>query len=98
MAGENGEEEDGMTLTVMDLENAMRKLDEIGPPPIIFVFSWAVPYDQVFYGEAINKMATALGYKFNPEKQKVYLVSKRWEEELQGGMFCPNNWRMECRV
>ena len=69
------------TLTLDKFKEAMKLLDDLPPAPF-FIYSWTVPYDQIYYGEWIDKMARQMFPGFDCGKQKAYLVSKRWEKEI----------------
>ena len=70
------------TLTIDVLRDAYRKLAEGGRSPV-FLFSHAVPWDQAFHGDGVDKLAQQLFPGFDPSLNKAYLVSKRYEKDYE---------------
>ena len=68
-------------LTLDKLKDAMKILDALPPAPF-FIYSWFVPYDQIYHGEWIDQMARQMFPGFDCGKRKAYLVSKKWEKEI----------------
>ena len=70
------------TLTMDKLKEAMDLIKTLPPVPLL-IYSWVVPNDEVYYGALIDQMAKSLYPNFDPKHQKAFLVSKRWEGEIE---------------
>lgn len=74
--------EDIGPLTFEKLKESL-DLMEKGPRNPFVVFSWAVPYDQAYHGPEVDKMIKARYPNFNPKYAKGYLLSKRYEGDVE---------------
>lgn len=68
-------------LTFEKIKEAARLIEKLPRKPFI-VFSWVVPYDQAYYGPAVDIIIKAHYPWFNPEHDKGYLLNKRYEGEM----------------
>lgn len=77
-------------LTFEKMMEAVKLLEKVPRKPFI-VFSWAVPYDQAYCSQAVDKIIKMQYPWFNPKHDKGYMISKRYE----GGGEIPRHLQNE---
>lgn len=70
---------------VLILEKVKNIINQLGEPPLVpyIHYSWMIPYDQAFFGEAVDEIIEYLYPNFDPKIHKGFFVSERWRVDIE---------------